>query len=178
MVNRLRWNVLQLPPHSIVVSMTPGIYLSTYKLHANPSCSGPMQHHHHHYHPPHQTPARHHLTSIPENNKQRSPKKEQEMMREPPHHSHALWGYCAANAKYADAILPNQAWCRSSTAEARICIGSRHRKMRANSWVNCIGYDPEDDDKAAWKARVEVEMKKAAEAAEQQSSRMGEIGRL
>lgn len=65
MVNKLRWNVLLLSPHSIVVSMTPEIYLSTYKLHADPSCSGSIQHHHHHYHPPHQTPARHHLTSIP-----------------------------------------------------------------------------------------------------------------
>lgn len=49
--------------------------------------------------------------------------------------------------------------------------------MRANSWVNCIGYGPEGDDKAARKARVEVEKKKAAEAAEQQNGGNREVVR-
>lgn len=67
-------------------------------------------------------------------------------------------------------------WLPAPEEEYRLC------PVRANSWVNCIGYDPEDD-KAAWKAWVEVEEKKAADAAAQQNEGnrgvvRGGLGRL
>ena len=132
MDNRLRWNVLQLPLRSIVVSMTPGIY-PTHTPQANPSCSGPIQHHHHHHRPPpHQIPARHHLTPIPkttENAPQGRNKKKCASRHITATHPGAT---APANAKYADAILLNQGWCRSSTAKTQICIGSRHRKKNTD----------------------------------------------
>lgn len=126
MDDRLRWNVLQLPPHSIVVSMTLEIY-PMHKLHANPSYSGLIQHHHPHP-PPHQTPARHHLTPIPTTTENAPPGRNKKRCANRHITATHPGATAPANAKYADAILPNQAWCRSSTAKTRICIGSRHRK--------------------------------------------------
>lgn len=97
-------------------------------------------------------------------------------MREPPHHSHAPWGYCAGQCKICRRYPPEPGlvqvvdckdadlyWLPAPEEEYRLC------PVGVNSWVDCIGYDPEHDDKAAWKAWVGMEEKKAAEAAAQQN---------
>lgn len=97
-------------------------------------------------------------------------------MREPPHHSHARWGYCAGQCKICRRYPPEPGlvqvvdckdadlyWLPAPEEEYRLC------PVGADSWITCIGYDPEYDNKAAWNAWVEVEEKNAAEAAAQQN---------